>query len=294
MTILITGAGGFVGKALERHLGELHTLRLISHSETETGYEAVDLSNCISVEEYIDAHSADCIDLLIHAASKLASADMSDEEQMRVFEQNIDITKNVAFIIKQLNIKRMIHCSTMAVYPNESGEYNEKSEIRTAENSEGMYGLSKFSAENIFDFLLGKQCDIIHLRLAQIHGRGMREDRIIPQMISAIKRENKVEVYGNGERTSCFISVERVVEIVSKLINMNGVRGVFNVGDDNISYYELAHRLIGKYGNSETQLLLVEKGSRAKFVLNTDKINKLLRSTGELRQVQKMRGADER
>ncbi len=275
MKVLITGARGFVGKHLTEYLGVDNEILATARRKDLDNIEYLDLSSDKSVTSFIESHVNDDIEAVVHTATVFADAQMTFDEQMQVYEQNVGIARNMVKLIQGIGIKVLINLSTMAVYPNEDGEYSEKSEVRMSVNSECFYGLSKFVAENIFSFALSKDVRIAHLRLAQIYGRGMRNDRIIPIMIDGIKSDNKIVVYGEGERTSNFVPVEKVCKVIMTVLADASIQGIYNIGDENISYLELAMKIKEKYGNKDTQIVLEEQGSRARFVLNTDKWDKL-------------------
>ncbi len=277
MNILITGSKGFVGRHLEQHLMSEHNLFLAARDKGNPKYIYLDLLDNVSVDEFIASMSGKNIDALIHTAGELVNSKMTYEEQMSVFNHNIEITKSVIKIVQELDVKKLINCSSIAVYPNEDGVYQESSEVRMSCNSECMYGLAKFCSENMFEYFLKSKCNVVNLRLAQIYGEGMRSDRIISIMKTSIIEKNTVEIYANGKRISNFISIEKVCRIISELIDMVEVRGIYNVGDENISYLELAKKIVNRYGNANTQIILKQEGIKSQFVLNMNKINNLWR-----------------
>ncbi|MBE5899965.1 MAG: NAD(P)-dependent oxidoreductase [Lachnospiraceae bacterium] len=277
MKVLITGARGFVGKHLTEYLGVDNEILATARRKDLDNIEYLDLSSDKSVTSFIESHVNDDIEAVVHTAAVFADAQMTFDEQMQVYEQNVGIARNMVKLIQGIGIKVLINLSTMAVYPNEDGEYSEKSEVRMSVNSECFYGLSKFVAENIFSFALSKDVRIVHLRLAQIYGRGMRNDRIIPTMINGLKRENRIIVFGDGKRTSNFVPIEKVCEVIKSILADRSIHGIYNIGNVNISYLELAMTIKEKYGNKDTQIVLKEQGSKARFVLNTDKWDKYWR-----------------
>ena len=130
MNILITGSKGFVGRHLEQHLMREHNLFLSARDQDNPKYICLDLLDKESVAEFIRLMSDRNIDVLIHTAGELVNSSMTYEEQMSVFDHNIEITKSVIQIVQKLNISKLINCSSIAVYPNEDGVYSELSEIR--------------------------------------------------------------------------------------------------------------------------------------------------------------------
>lgn len=277
MNVIITGASGFVGKNLSKALAEKHKLFLTSRQAQNHDSYYLDLNDKNSVKKFIDLLGSEEIDVLIHTAGKLVSSGMTFDEQMDVFNENIAITRNVVEIVNKLKIKRLINFSSMAVYPNENGVYSERSEIRMSCNSDCLYGVSKFCAENIFDFALNRRCQVVHLRLSQVFGTGMRGDRIIPVMYKSIVDLNEVSVYGDGERISNFIHVNEVCKIVQRILDDPDISGIYNIGGRNISYLQLAEQLVSIYGNDSTKIIKIPEGPRMQFILDTEKINNLWR-----------------
>lgn len=278
MNILITGSKGFIGRHLEKHLMNMHNLFLTARDQGNPKYVYLDLLDNESVAEFIRFMSDKKIDVLIHTAGELVNSNMTCEEQMSVFEHNIEITKSIIKIVQDLNIQKLINCSSIAVYPNEDGIYSELSEVRMSGNSECLYGLAKFCSENMFEYFLRAKCYVINLRLAQIYGEGMRSDRIVSIMRDSLYKNNVVEVYGEGKRISNFISIEKVCRIIAGLLEIEGVKGIYNVGEENITYLELAQKIVDEYGNSNTQIRLREEGIRSQFILDTNKIERLWRN----------------
>ncbi len=263
MNVLITGANGFSGKNLSEYLKSkgYNIIRL-------TRKEA-DLQNFQEVKEFA-SKIQEQINTVIHTAFKTASPNQTKEQQIQTFNENILITKNTIELASMLHIEKFINFSSMSVYPSTDGCFNENSIIKTSENTDCMYGLAKFCAENMFDLYL-KNTKIIHLRIAQIFSENMREDRIIPVMKRELSENNKITVYGNGERSSCFISVLKLCEIINFFLQKN-LTGIYNTGEFNITYYDLAKKIINKYGNENSEIIKEEKGSKSKFRMDFSKL----------------------
>lgn len=272
--ILITGASGFLGRHLKNELTSDYNLILSGRHEGKDEYY-LDLLSQDSIETFLEIIKNIHIDAVIHTAGRLVNGNMSIEEQMNVFEDNIKITRNMIKVIKRTKCETLINCSSIAVYPNEDGIFDEESKVKMSCNTECLYGLSKFCAENIFDYELQGECRIIHLRLAQIYGEGSREDRIFSIMKKSIVENNIIEVFGKGERISSFVSVFFVCKVVRIMLQNKDVKGIYNVGEENLSYKQLAERIKEKYGNENTIIKLVEKGSKKKFYLDTEKLDLL-------------------
>jgi len=283
MNILVTGAGGFIGRHLCKHLGTNYNIIGITnknqHIDGCHSHIVCDLTNKERTLTDIAEKVSIKIDIIAHLASNLV--DVRTSEQMDVFHKNIRITETVSALAENLRPSKLINFSTMAVYPNVDGIYSENSKVSCADNSECLYGLSKFCAENIFSFMLKKlNIKIIHFRFGQVYGDGMRNDRIIPIMQKELKETNKITVYGNGERVSNFISIQKLLEIINLFLEED-TEGIFNIGDEQITYLEMANKIIEKNGNDLSCVIHKEQGSKSKFYLDTTKLKYLLSPKGQ-------------
>jgi len=277
MNILITGAGGFIGTHLYNHLKKTHDItRIFSSTQpvgTKNGY-SVDLTKRPDVENLTQNLSTTRFDAVIHLASKMASPESI--ENISILKENVDMIDNMVLMLKRLKPEVVIHFSSMAVYPNTSGLFYEDSLPMPQKNLDCLYGFSKLTSEVILDFLLRKEyIRLVHLRVAQVYGEGMRQDRIIPVMCKELEEKNTITVYGNGERQSCFIEINKLVEKVDYFMQ-NKLDGVYNVGDENISYFDLAEKIIEQFGNNESTIIRNAQGNKEKFNLDTSKLLKTM------------------
>jgi len=277
MNILITGAGGFIGSHLCNYLNNKHKLyRIYSLSKPTSDYDCynLDLTDLKAVKDKINIFSSKKIEVIIHLASKMASPDQIDN--IEIFNDNIRIAESMVFLVKKIEPEILINFSSMALYPNISGIFSENSNPNPKYNNDCLYGMSKYAAEVFFDFLLrDENVQTAHLRIAQVYGGGMREDRIIRAMQNELEQKNTITVFGNGERESCFIEINKLVNYVEYFIE-HKISGTYNIGDENISYFDLAKRILQQNGNKESIINKNPRGNKAKFNLDFTKIQKLL------------------
>lgn len=272
MNILVTGGEGFIGSSIRKHLGKKFTFfSLAKNNSLISSYNfCVDLTDIEESKKIFSKILREVnIDVIIHCASVLVTPDNLNSTKSLI--DNLKITESVVEGVKILNPAKLIHLSSIAVYPNENGIFSEESKVQTSNNTECMYGLSKICAENLFDFLLrDHKIQISHLRLAQVYGDGMRKDRIYQIMVDELKLFNRITVFGEGERVSNFIHISELIWIIEKFLLKN-LGGVFNIGSENLSYLQLAEQILEKFGNNSSYILKKLSGSRAKFILDTTK-----------------------
>ena len=276
MNILITGSGGFIGSNLVNDLKKDHFI-----FELYNGKEYCFKGNKIICNMQNNEHIKKLlnenikVDIVIHTASILGTKD--NINNISLFYDNIKMYENLILIINKFNPSRVINFSSIAVYPNKDGNFSEISEIKPSENTECLYGLSKFCGENILDFFLKeKNIIMIHLRVSQVYGAGMREDRIMKVMEKELKEKNTITVFGKGERISNFIDIETLVYKIKLLLNYS-YSNIFNIGKENLSYKELAEKIIMKYGNKDSKIVLLNKGVFSKTKIDCTKEREFLK-----------------
>lgn len=272
MNILVTGANGFIGRALTESLTASghYVVGLYSRAVPDGVNGSIcDLSDRSSVEVLLSNLGTKSWDAVVHLASVLSHPDSDDRE---VLHTNLQMTWNVIELLKALQPATFLHASSIAVYPNTSGTYDESSSVQPSQNPEGVYGLSKVCAENLFDHQLrSHEISICHLRLAQVYGVGMRKDRIISIMRNELATTGKIRVFGRGERVSNFIHIDCLVDGLHGLLDSRIAPGIYNVGDESLSYLDLARRIAEERGVGGEVIELIEVGSRAVFKLDTSK-----------------------
>ena len=273
--LLITGANGFIGQNLVASFqSHYNVYSLVNGQQFErSGNHIVcDLTNHLHINQLLKEELV--LDVLIHCATKMTNA--STSKAMTVFYENIAMYENISEISKHYNVQKIINFSSIAVYPNQDGEHFEHSLIRPSINAEGLYGLSKFCGENLLDlFHKETNTQIVHCRVAQTYGQGMREDRIFKIMQKELEETNVITIQGNGERVSGFIKIDFLVKCIDLFIQKQ-TEGVYNIGEENLTYRTLAQNIINQYGNNSSHIKVVPYGVSSKCFINCDKLNSLI------------------
>lgn len=277
MKVLITGHTGFIGRNISRYLAmQGHEIIGLSRSFSEEScfndQVCCDLGEPDLSKSIITHKNLKGVEIVIHTSSILA--DNTNLESFDFFYANLRIIENTVKLCKSLQPKKIINLSSMAVYPNIDGDFSEESQTFAGHNPEGLYGLSKICSENIFDLYLSQSSCVSHLRLSQVFGDGMRDDRIYSIFLNELIETNKVSVWGNGERISNFIHISKLLDIIKLFVDKKNP-GVYNVGEYNISYKDLAQIIIDEFGDKSSKIILVPKGNKSKFNLNLEKLNAL-------------------
>ena len=278
MNILITGANGFIGRYLKEYFqarnNKVFTIsRKLNSSNNATNDYVADLSDINFIKNnFTENIFGEKIDAIVHCAAILSTTDNKD---IAVFHMNNAITESMIHIAKTTKTTKFINISSIGVYPNISGVYNEESMVEPSVNHECLYSLSKICSEELFKFYLNDTIHVINLRLGQVYGKGMRDDRIYSIMKDELDNVNTITVFGNGERISNFVSIDYCINKIDKIVNNDMIKGTFNLGEKNLSYFDLAKMIISEFGNTSSKIVLIEKGVKSKVIIDSTKINSL-------------------
>ncbi|MDO8427760.1 MAG: NAD(P)-dependent oxidoreductase [Candidatus Diapherotrites archaeon] len=187
MKILVTGSNGMIGKKL------LIVLRNKNHYVRE-----FDLSNGKDITKLQDCLPA-CKDMqiVVHCAATL------DEDNSKLFEINVQGTKNIFEASVKNKVERVIHLSSVGVYGNAETELTEESEKRPVTK----YEKSKTKAEEIVEEFQ-EQISVTMLRPAIVIGPNKYWKEIIRKIKSGFP------VIGSGENTWQTVYSEDVVNAI--------------------------------------------------------------------------------
>lgn len=278
MKILVTGGSGYLGASLKQELRNRGN-RVFSLSRScgpHTDDLACDLTDMSEVNDICKKLSGENIAVAVHLASKLMNETLSQSD---IFDQNLEISKGFVRLARLLKPSKIINASSTAVYPEVTGTFDEESLIMPSINSDALYGLSKFVAENFIDasvHSLNAQC--IHLRIGQIYGDQMRKDKIIPVLRNELKIDSRMTLFGSGDRIIPLVNISFLIDVIIKFIVNKTESGVYNVVSENLSLIEIANRIAFEEGVTEPYIVLVPEGKTSKFRVITEKLNQFLQS----------------
>lgn len=237
MRILVTGASGFVGKAIVENLAKFeHDLYGTANNsdaaeiETAENLEAAGAESDIFNKKYrifkvdiTDAAKTEVfaaklkeIQMVVHCAGLAHQFGRASKNSF--WKVNVTGTKNILELAAKTKTENFILISSVAVYGQESGE--SKNTRQWAEDRvprpRGFYAESKFEAEKIAeDFCRREKINLTILRPATVIGE---EDRgNFRRLIEVIDRRRFIWV-GRGENRKSLVHREDVARACAEII----------------------------------------------------------------------------
>jgi nucleoside-diphosphate-sugar epimerase len=216
-TILITGAAGFVGRALCKQLAAHYKVIGLYHKQkpfdlTNAAWEQLSLTDFHSVSEVCEKYSPDVV---IHCAA-IAHQKFGIIDRSTYLRVNSDSTKNLAHAAVRANpTAKFIFLSSVSVYGEDNLNEPASEDDQCRPTSD--YALSKLEAEKGLVELSDK--GILHnpviLRLAPVYDRtwSFNLDRrvLAPMKISYIR-------FGEGHQKISALALNNLVDFVSFML----------------------------------------------------------------------------
>jgi GDP-D-mannose 3',5'-epimerase len=266
-TILVCGAGGFIGHHLVRRLkAEGNWVRGVDlkfprYSETDADdFASGDLRDQRFVREVIDRR----FDEVYQLAADMGGAGyiFTGENDADVMHNSATINLNVLDACHKRNTKRIFYSSSACMYP----DYNqlEPDNPNCAEDSaypaqpDSEYGWEKLFSERLY--LAYARNHGIQARVARYHNifgpEGSWNDgkekapAAICRKVSDAAHGGEIEVWGDGEQTRSFLYVDECLEGTIRLMRSDWT-GPVNIGSDEmVSINQLVDAVAGIAGKT--------------------------------------------
>ena len=262
MNIFVTGGAGFIGSFLTEHLlqnGHNVTVydSLVNSSEDNAkrlqklnaNFICGDISDLDNLSKSISGH-----DVCIHLAAQIDVLE-SIKNPLNNNTINISGTRNVLNSCVKNNVS-VIAASTAALYEESKEPLSESSSIKP----KSPYGESKLAMEQIlYDYSKIHHINSLSLRIFNVFGKGqnIKYAGVITKFLENIRNDKNLTIFGAGNATRDFVSVNDVVDaIVLAIKRIEGKRGeIINVGSGNsIKISELAKMMISISGKDSSRI----------------------------------------
>ncbi len=259
-SVLVTGAGGFIGSHLTEHLVELNaSVKAFVRYNSRNDWGLLELLPKQSLDQIevimgnltdADAihHASNQVDVIFHLGSLIAIP-YSYIHPSETIETNILGTLNVLMAAKKNSIEKIVHTSTSEVYG--TAKYVPIDENHPLQG-QSPYSASKIGADKIAEsFYRSFEQPIAIIRPFNTYGPRQSARAVIPTIITQALTKEKVFL-GSLHPTRDYTYVKDVVEGFIKVAESSkSVGEEINIGSNfEISIRNLANKIISLTGEN--------------------------------------------
>lgn len=272
-SILVTGAGGFVGSLLcQALLDDGHTVIGLDRNPQPTSLTSNKGLIWIQKDLYLDTiQPNECppFDTVYHLAALLSAEEPGLEEKL-IRSNEISTIKIFKYCAAQ-KVKKIIYASTQMIYgdPN-STSVDESFPIGSSLTA---YGLSKLHGENWLRYFCQKNS--FQGIIFRMTGFVEAQQSLVNFLLTKASHHESIELFSKGTICRDYLSIHDTIHAFVSVLhakNFATACEVFNLGSgQSISTLELA-QFICQTVQSQSQIILMDQTApRSNFVFNIEK-----------------------
>lgn len=208
--VLITGASGFIGRyVVKKFLEKKYNVIALVHAKHSDFDADVQVIEADISEESIIASAAEKIkqcDVLVHLAANL---DMKGSDE--TISVNCMGTYHLIRLAALLSVQKFIYISSIPVIGNPKFlPVTEEHPIAPAT----LYHISKYMGEQMLNSLCPPDMETVILRIPSPIGVGMSEHNYLSFLLNKFKKNEPVELFGQGLRRQNYIDVRDIASAI--------------------------------------------------------------------------------
>lgn len=247
-SVIVTGAGGLIGKAVCTYL-HANNLDILAIYHTQPLEEMPWKCMVSDIENDTSALPSLAEGHVVHCAANIPKSG-TYEHLKEVAGKNKIIDDNILDFVKKNN-STLIYTSGTSVYGFEQTEkINEDFIVRPLEHP---YFNQKINSEKLFYNELN---NVIVLRISAPYNPCMNANTVLKLfIIQALNNEN-ITFHGTGARQQDFIHTNDISSAILSCIKVNNIKDVFNIATGSpISMKSLAERIVSKIPGCKSEIL---------------------------------------
>ncbi|KAF8311705.1 glycosyltransferase family 2 protein [Clavulina sp. PMI_390] len=304
--ILITGGNGFIGSHLaNRLLTEGYFVRILDIAPTSKF--SGDIADEVMVGNLCNPQ--DCVRAIhgVHAVFHLAAqmggmGTIHSENGSQIYRENHEMTMNIlsACTLNSSSVKMFFYASSACVYPealqgldDQDVSLRESDVIHHPVSPQGLYGLEKYSSENLVSVYCDQNSHHITVRIARFHNvygpRGSFMDGREKAPAALLRKahalalsnprpsEMSMEVWGSGMQRRSFLFIDDAIDAIIRLVRSD-VDKPINIGSDHsVTVDELALIALQSAGLDAEHVTLIHNAKRETGVASRNANNDLMK-----------------
>jgi len=242
---LVTGAGGFIGHHLTRHLVQhgywVRGVDLVPPAFEPTrahAFEQLDLRRwdaCLQATRGVDE--------VYNLAANMGGIGFIEENKAVIMHDNVLINAHMLEAARLNGISRYLYTSSACVYPGYRQESPDAAPLREEEaypaDAEDGYGWEKLFSERLCRHYLedhGLEIRVVRFHnifgpLGSFEGGREKSPAAICRKVALAGPNDEIEIWGDGKQTRSYCFVDDCVEGIHRLMR-SGFRDPLNLGQD--------------------------------------------------------------
>lgn len=254
--VLITGAGGFIGKHMVAELcrkGALVTAVYSKKNRVLRSGKRIRVLQGDIMDSNFSSKIAEKQEVIFHFAALDGGKLFKKNNAAEIYYKNTNLTANILEAARTNKVKNILLMSSIEVYQgSKSKRVNELTKIEYNAGSHEGYAWSKMSSELMAKLYAGQYgMNIGVVRAGNIYGpgddEGLKKGRVIPVILEKSLANKDIDLWGNGSQLRSFLYIDDFVESAINMIDKYpGVDPVNIVSSETIKIRKLAETIIQK------------------------------------------------
>ena len=288
MNILVTGGYGFIGSNFINYITQKTEVNKILNIDSVT--YAANKDNVIPSQKLIQSRSIDILEKdfivsllnaneithVVHFAAE-SHVDNSISGPETFIKTNVNGTFSLLEAVREYGkLERFHHISTDEVYGSLGpiGFFKET----TPYNPRSPYSASKAASDhlvNAYHHTYGLNTTISNC--SNNYGPNQHIEKLIPKIITNLRQDKKIPIYGAGQNVRDWLYVEDHCEAIWKILLKGKTGDTYNVGGDhemnNLQIAKSICKLLDRDPDQYIQFVEDRKGHDFRYAIDFTKIN---------------------